>query len=183
MKKHPILQTNRLTLRPFTLADVPEVQRLAGDRDIAATTLHIPHPYEDGAAEQWISKHQQEFEQGEQLTFAITHRIEHYLIGCIGLSSISREHETAEVGYWIGKPYWNQGYCTEATAAVLKYAFEDLKLNRVHARHFKNNPASGRVVQKVGMKYEGCLRQHFKKWGNYQDAETYGILREEFLGS
>jgi len=56
-------------------------------------------------------------------------------------------------------------------------------LNRVHARHFKSNPASGRVMQKVGMKYEGCLRQHFKKWGNYEDSEMYGILREEFGGS
>jgi ribosomal-protein-alanine N-acetyltransferase len=63
---------------------------------------------------------------------------------------------------------------------VLKYAFDELKLNRVHARHFKRNPASGRVMQKVGMKHEGCLRQHFKKWGNYEDSEMYGILRKEF---
>lgn len=183
MTERPLLKIKRLILRPFKLEDAPEVQRLAGDKDIASTTLHIPHPYENGMAEEWISKHQAEFEKGEQVTFAITHREEKYLIGAIGLSGISQEHETAEVGYWIGKPYWNQGFCTEATAAVLKYAFDVLKLHRVYARHFRRNPASGRVMQKAGMKYEGCLRQHFKKWGNFEDSELYGILREEFGGS
>ena len=183
MIEYPYLETMRLILRSFILEDAPEVQKLAGNKDIASTTLHIPHPYENGMAEEWISKHQEEYEKGEQITFAIVHRDEKYLIGAIGLSGFSEEHETAEVGYWIGKPYWNQGFCTEATAAVLKYAFNELKLNRVHARHFKRNPASGRVMQKVGMKYEGCLRQHFKKWGNYEDSEMYGILREEFDGS
>ncbi|UCE04405.1 MAG: GNAT family N-acetyltransferase [bacterium] len=183
MEKHLILQTNRLILRLFTLEDAPAVQRLAGEKDIAATTLHIPHPYEDGMAEEWIGKHQEEYEKGEQVTFAIVHREEKYLVGAIGLSGIREEHERAEIGYWIGKPYWNQDYCTEAVKAVLQYSFDVLKLNRVYARHFKRNPASGRVMQKVGMKYEGCLRQHFKKWGNFEDSEMYGILREEFCGS
>jgi ribosomal-protein-alanine N-acetyltransferase len=183
MTEYPSLETTRLILRSFILEDAPEVQKLAGNKEIASTTLHIPHPYENGMAEEWISKHQEEYEKGEQITFAIVHRDEKYLIGAIGLSGFSEEHETAEVGYWIGKPYWNQGFCTEATAAVLKYAFNELKLNRVHARHFKRNPASGRVMQKVGMKYEGCLRQHFKKWENFEDSEMYGILREEFGGS
>jgi len=183
MTERPILKTEHLILRPFILEDAPAVQRLAGDKDIASTTLRIPHPYEDGIAEVWISKHQEELEKGEQVTFAIAHREEQYLIGAIGLSGISQEHETAEVGYWIGKPYWNQGYCTEAVEAMLQYAFEELKLNRVYARHFKRNPASGRVMQKVGMKHEGCLRQHFKKWGDYEDSEMYGILRQEFCGS
>jgi len=183
MKDYPILLTRRLILRPFTLEDAPEVQRLAGDKDIASTTLHIPHPYEDGMAEEWISKHQEQFEKREQITFAIVHREEKYLIGAIGLSGISEEHEKAEVGYWIGKPYWNQDYCTEAAQAILKYSFEVLKLNRVYARHFKRNLASGRVMRKLGMKHEGCLRQHFKKWENYEDSEMYGILREEFSGS
>ncbi len=180
MTKLPTLQTKRLILRPFTLEDAPEVKRLAGDKDIASTTLHIPHPYEDGMAEEWISKHQEEFEKGEQVTFAIVHREGKYLIGAIGLSSINMENETAEVGYWIGKPYWNQGYCTEAAWGVLKYSFNVLGLNRIYARHFKENPSSGRVMQKLGMKHEGYLRQHFKKWDNFVDVEMYGILKEEF---
>ena len=80
-------------------------------------------------------------------------------------------------------PYWNNGYGTEAVQAVLKYGFEVLGLNRIHAKHFKRNPASGRILQKIGMKYEGCQRQHFKKWDNFEDIELYGILRSEYVNS
>ncbi len=183
MTERPLLKTERLILRPFTLEDALEVQRLAGDKDIAATTLFIPHPYEDGVAEEWIGKHQEEFDKGEVITFAIVHREDKFLVGAIALSDIKKEYETASMGYWIGKPFWNQGYCTEAAHAVLKYGFEVLNLNKIHAHHFKRNPASGKVMLKLGMRYEGCLRQHVKKWGKFEDIEAYGILREEFCGS
>lgn len=179
MTEHPILETGRLILRPFTLADTPEVQRLAGDRDIASTTMNIPHPYEDGMAEQWIAAYQERFDRGEQVRFAISHRKHGYLIGAIDLI-MNREFDRGEIGYWIGKPYWKQGYCTEAARAVLRYGFETLRLNRIYATHFTRNPASGRVMQKIGMKHEGHLRQHVKKWGNYEDFETYAILRSDY---
>ena len=98
----------------------------------------------------------------------------------LGKFLIDKQNNSAELGYWIGKPYWNSGYATEASRAVLKYGFEVLGLNRIHASHFRRNPASGRIMEKIGMKYEGCLRQHFKKWGKFEDLETYGILRSEY---
>ena len=177
-----IIETERLILRPHTLDDAKELQRLIGDRDIASTTLNIPHPYEDGMAEEWISRRQETFERGVSVQFAITHREQGGFMGGIGLM-IDREHERAEVGYWIGKPYWNQGYCTEAARAILKYGFEVLGLNRIHATPMTRNPASGRVLQKIGMKHEGCLRQHVKKWDKFEDMETYGILRSEYITS
>ena len=73
--------------------------------------------------------------------------------------------------------------CSYTAHAVLKYGFEVLNLNKIHAHHFKRNPASGKIMQKIGMKHEGCLRQHIKKWGKFEDLEVYGILREEFFGS
>jgi RimJ/RimL family protein N-acetyltransferase len=183
LTEHPILETGRLILRPFTPVDTPEVQRLAGDRDVASTTMHIPHPYEDSMAEEWIAAYQERFDRVEQVRFAITHREEGNLIGAIDLWAISKQHEKAEIGYWIGKPYWNQGYCTEAARAVLRYGFEAQGLNRIYATHFTRNPASGRVMQKIGMRHEGHLRQHAKKWGNYEDFETYAILRSEYYAS
>ncbi|UCB42075.1 MAG: GNAT family N-acetyltransferase [Dehalococcoidales bacterium] len=180
MTGHPILETERLILKPFKLADAPEVQRLVGDRDVASTTINIPHPYEDGMAEEWIAAYQDRFDKGEQVRFAITHGKEGYLIGAIDLWAINTQHEKAEIGYWTGKPYWNLGYCTEAARAVLKHGFIILGLNRIYATHFTRNPASGRVMQKIGMKHEGHLRQHAKKWGNYEDFETYAILRSEY---
>jgi ribosomal-protein-alanine N-acetyltransferase len=182
MAKRPTIETERLILRPFTLDDAPELQRLINDRDIAATTLSIPHPYEDDMAEEWIGRHQERFDKGEGVSFAISHRKEGFFIGGISLG-INKEHENAEMGYWVGKPYWNNGYCTEAARAVVRYGFEVLGLNRIQARHMTRNPASGRVMQKTSMKHEGCLRKHIKKWGKFEDIESYGILRGEYAGS
>ena len=179
MTSQPTLQTARLTLRPFTLADAADVQRLAGEREIADTTLNIPHPYEDGMAEQWISTHQDRYAKGELATFALELRDVTTLIGTVSLQ-IHEQHANAELGYWIGTPFWSRGYCTEAAHAVVGYGFEALHLHRVYAYHMKRNPASGRVLQKIGMGYEGCLRQHVKKWEQFEDLEAYGILREEW---
>src|SRR4030042_366648 len=175
------LQSERLTLRPFVLDDAINVQRLAGDHSIADTTLNIPHPYEDGMAEQWISTHKMKFESGENVHYAITLQSTEELIGAIGFVVINRRFDQAEVGYWIGRPYWNKGYCTEAGHTLLNYGFDDLMLNRIHAFHFRRNPASGRVMQKLGMIKEGLLRQHVKKWDVYEDIVTYGMLRQDWI--
>ena len=178
MRELPRIKTKRLLLRPFALADAKEVQRLAGDRDIASTTAAIPHPYDDGVAEQWIAMHQQRFEEGTWLNLAITHDPDDTLVGALGLR-LEPEHDRAEIGYWIGKPYWGQGYATEAARALVEYGFERLGLHRIYAYHFTRNPASGKVLQKIGMRHEGHRRQHDKKWGRYEDEELYGMLKDD----
>ena len=187
--QQPTLQTQRLILRPFTLADAPDVQRLAGAREIAATTLSIPHPYEDGMAQDWINTHATAFEQGRVVNFAIALRAvpsaialreSGELCGAIGLG-IDADNNQAELGYWLGKPYWGQGYCTEAARAVVRYGFEILGLHRIHSAHFPHNPASGRVMQKIGMHYEGCRPQHIRKWEKFEDLVQYGILKRDWL--
>ena len=180
MKTRPTLQTARLILRPFELTDAPEVQKLAGAREIASMTLVIPHPYEDGMAEEWIGTHQEKFEQGQLVIFAIVEKETTRLCGAIGLS-INSQNSHAEIGYWIGVPYWGQGYCTEAAKATIAYGFERLGLHRIiHSFHYIRNPASGRVMQKAGMIYEGCRRQHIQKWGKFEDLAMYGILATEW---
>ena len=176
MPRQPTLETTRLLLRPFRTSDADDVQRLAGDRGVADTTLNIPHPYEDGMAEKWILNHRDWFERREQAVFSITLRSDGTLLGAIGLR-ITPDDQRAELGYWIGKPYWGQGYCTEASRAILDFGFEHLELNRICAHHFARNAASGRVMQKLGMTHEGHLRQHVKKWDAFEDLELYGILR------
>ncbi|HEY9880868.1 MAG TPA: GNAT family N-acetyltransferase [Leptolyngbyaceae cyanobacterium] len=177
----PTLYTERLILRPFTLADAPTVQHLAGEREIAARTLAIPHPYPDGLAAAWIRTHPKEFAAGAAVNFAIT-LIDNTLCGAIGLG-LFPENRLAELGYWIGKPYWGNGYCTEAAKAILEFGFKDLNLNRVQSTHYTDNPASGRVMQKIGMSYEGCRRQHTFKWGEFKDIKLYGILKSDWLES
>jgi ribosomal-protein-alanine N-acetyltransferase len=173
----PTLTTERLVLRPFAIEDAPAVQRLAGAREVAESTLLIPHPYPEGAADEWIRGHD---EQSVNHIFAIARRDGGEVMGAIGLH-LERAHERAEIGYWIGVPYWGNGYVTEAAAAVVGYAFEHLGVHRVFAYHFARNPASGRVLAKIGMRPEGTMRQHLVKWGERVDVHYYGILREDWL--
>jgi len=172
----PTLITERLVLRPFTLDDAPAVQRLAGDREIALNTLLIPHPYPEGAAVEWINGHS---DSSPNHVFAIAPRDGGEVMGAIGLH-LEPNHDRAEIGYWIGIPYWGHGYVTEAAQAVVNYAFADLGVNRVFAFHFTRNPASGRVLQKIGMQREGTMRQHLLKWGEHVDVDYYGIVRGEW---
>jgi len=179
MEEIPVIVTERLVLRPFKMSDASEVRRLAGEREIAANTLLIPHPYLEGMAEDWISTHADRCKRGEGLVWAITEKIEGNLLGTIGLN-LEPEHLKGELGYWIGKKFWSRRYATEAGEAVVAFAFDRLKLNRIHARHLKRNPASGRVMQKLGMQYEGCLRQDVIKWGSFEDMHLYGILESDY---
>jgi len=179
MAQRPTLTTERLLLRPFDISDAADARRLAGEREIATTTLRIPHPYPEGAAEEWIGTHQHDFDEGRGVEFAVTDRESGELIGSIGLR-IDRDHAHAELGYWIGKPHWGRGYATEAGRAVIDYGFRELSLRRIHAHHMAHNPPSGRVLEKLGMKPEGVLREHVFKWGDFHDCAMYGLLRSEY---
>jgi ribosomal-protein-alanine N-acetyltransferase len=178
--KAPSLETARLTLRPFTLADAGTVQRLAGTREVADTTRHIPYPYADGMAEAWILSHADLHQQDRALTLGVMIREERRLCGAIGLR-LQAEDRHAELGYWIGVADWARGYCTEAARAIVDFGFEALDLHRIYATYFARNPASGRVMEKLGMVPEGRLRGHIRKWGVFEDLLVRGILREEWM--
>ena len=167
----PTLRTARLVLRPFAAADAPSVRRLAGERAVARTTLTIPHPYPEGAAEAWIAGHAPAWAQGRGVSWAIT--LDDTLIGEVGLSIAAGE---AELGYWMGVPWWNRGYATEAATAAVRFGFTGLGLRRIHSRHFAMNPASGAVMRKLGMRHEGRLPEPIIKDGAPQEVECYGLL-------
>lgn len=178
MPDAPSLKTDRLLLRKFQLSDAPDMQRLAGAKDVAAGTF-LPHPYENGMAEQWIADQERTHEEGSTVSFAITLVGDATFIGTIGLD-IVQIHRHARLGYWLGVPYWNQGYGTEAVSAVLRYGFLQLNLHRIYSPHFQGNAASERVLQKVGMTYEGRMREHYVRFDRFVDLELYGMLRREF---
>jgi RimJ/RimL family protein N-acetyltransferase len=91
------------------------------------------------------------------------------------------QHPRAELGYWIGVPFWGSGYATEAASVVIEYGFQKLKLERIFASHFKGNDRSGRVLRKVGMRHEGSVRHGVMKAGKLLDLETYAIERDAGL--
>ena len=172
------LTTERLILRPLLEEDAKQIYLYCSDRDIADTTFAIPHPYSLKDAENFISYSSNKLKSEDEYNFAIICKKKLKLIGVIGLITF-KQHERAELGYWIGKPNWGKGYCTEAAKELISFAFEVLKLNKVHSSHILRNPASGKVMQKIGMKHEGRIRQHIKKWDKFEDADFYGILKNE----
>lgn len=180
MVNQPVIYTDNLILRPFVLSDARIVQQLAGDVKIAETTLNIPHPYENGMAEAWIGTHRESFSEGKGVTYAVVKNDTNELIGAIGLM-INPAHKKAELGYWIGFPYWRNGYCTEASIALIKYGFVELDLNKIYAKAFVLNVGSWTVMEKAGMVYEGTLRQEVIKNGIPYDLKSYAVLREDFL--
>jgi RimJ/RimL family protein N-acetyltransferase len=173
-----VLHSERLTLRPLALADAPIVERLAGDRDIASTTRLIPHPYPPGMAEQWIGTLPKLYQQAEAINWGIT-LDGGPILGTIRLVLNSADNH-AEIGYWVGKPFWNNGYCTEAARAVVAYGFDTLGLERIFANYMARNPASGRVLAKLGMQQEGYLRRHRRKFGRYEDLIVCGVTKAEW---
>lgn len=176
----PVLKTPRLVLRPFAAGDAAVVQRLAGAREVALTTQNIPHPYEDGVAEAWIATHGPAWEEGRFLTLAITSDRDG-LVGAVSLH-LTPAHRRGELGYWVGLPFWNRGYATEAAAALVDFGFRQLGLNRVQARYMTRNPASARVMEKLGMKLEGIQRQYMLVRGEFEDLGMYAILRSDLGG-
>jgi ribosomal-protein-alanine N-acetyltransferase len=175
MTSSPTLQTERLRIRPYSEADIPELVRLIGAREVAATTLRIAHPYSEQDARAFLEL----AKEPDKLWLAITLRADERQIGGIGLR-VELQHQHAELGYWLGVSYWSQGYATEAASEVLRYGFEDLALHRIFASHFKQNPASGKILKKIGMRHEGSQREHLRKWNQFVDSELYGILRREW---
>jgi len=141
--------------------------------------LNIPHPYEERMAEDWISSYRPAFEARERVTFVVVLSGDGTLLGSVTLGLNARDGN-GQLGYWIGAPYWGRGYATEAVGEVVRHAFEELGLHRVHADHFGSNPASGRVMQKVGMAYEGTRREHYEMWGAFEDAVEYGLLAADW---
>ena len=149
--KQPDIKTERLILRPFNFKDAEKVQELAGNFNVAKMTLNVPHPYLPGMAEEWIKTHPKNWELGIGASYAITSKQTKELFGAIGLVSI--ENGQASMGYWIGELFWGNRYCSEAGTALVQFGFKSLSLSRVYAEHLSINPASGKVMQNIGMKH------------------------------
>jgi len=141
-------------LRPLTQRDAPVVQRLAGDAGVAAMTSTIPHPYPPGAAQKWIATHARGRKEGDA-AYGIV-RGDGTLVGALGLRVAPNPH--GNVGYWIGRPFWGQGYATAAARAGIDALFTHTALAWLMAAHLADNPGSARVLAKCGMNEVARIR-------------------------
>jgi RimJ/RimL family protein N-acetyltransferase len=169
-----MLRTGRLTLRPLAAEDTAPLARIAGDRSIADTMISVPHPFYPEHAQAWV-------EGGAHRYFAVCLADE--LVGVAALRDIDPEHLLAELSFFVARAHWGRGIAREAGEALVRYAFDELGLNRLAAFRMTRNETSGRVLERLGFRPEGLLRQRVRKWGVFEDVVAYALLREDDPGS
>ena len=174
----PTLETKRLKLRQFELSDKKRLREIANSREIAEGTF-IPYPYKDEFAVDFIESQFRDYKNGNLVNFAVVIDNQDLLIGSMGISIDNKLNE-GEIGFWIGVDYWGNGYCTEAARSVLHYGFTERKLDKIFAFHFRDNIASSKVLQKIGMELEGIKRNEFWHMGELKDTVNYGLYKTDY---
>ncbi len=163
MQRDCHMRSQRLSYRPLEAADASRIAALAGDWDIARMTSRIPHPYSLVDADLWIASI-----GGDEFVRGVEH--DGVLIGAVGY--IESEGAQAEIGYWIGKPWWGHGFATEAARTLMDYCFHVIGFRRLTCGHFVDNPASARVIAKLGFRRIGNSSQ----WCEARQCEV-GTIR------
>ncbi|HPP74099.1 MAG TPA: GNAT family N-acetyltransferase [Armatimonadota bacterium] len=169
-----------MIIRPISRRDAPMLYPLINDPGIAANMLSLPHPYPANVLVPWILKCRESMEKRERFELTMVLKETGQAIGVCSLSRISWEHMNAELGYWLGRPYWGKGYMTEAVTRLVSAGFEVLGLERIYARCFATNPASARVLEKAGLKFEGKGRHEIKKDDRFIDMLHFGLIRADW---
>lgn len=179
----PTLRSERLLLRPVGPEDALAVAELAGDRRVARQLADVPSPFPVAQAARWLEARAERWARGGGPTFAIVcPALSPALVGTLSLRCIPRDRR-AELGYWLGAPYWGRGLASEAVTGALRWAFTEGGLYRVYAQVIASNRRSQRVLVKTGMTHEGTRRGHLRKGRRFVDVDQYGILRDEWLKS
>ena len=165
-----VLESERLILRPPRPSDIQSMAVWLGDYDVARMTARVPHPYGESDAEAFVAA-------GAPHRFVIEHKQAGVFLGMAGL----RPEESCEFGYWLGKPFWGQGYATEAARRLAQYAFEVLDLESLHAGWFYDNPASGHVLAKLGARHNGSQARDCRARGTKVLCHDMLLTRADFL--
>lgn len=177
----PPIRTERLLLRPPRLSDADAVVPLMQDPAIPAFTL-VPSPYTRRHWTSWVKKQQKGPEKRpEGLSFPFVIERDGALVAMVGVRWDAKDR-SANLGYWVGKPYRRQGIATEAAQAICDYAFSKLGAERAWATVFSGNRGSPEVLKNCGMRFEGTLRSHQVHRGRRVDVEYYSVLRSEWKG-
>ena len=181
-RRLPRLETERLVLRRVRRSDAGDLYDYAQDPEVSRHVLWTAHRSLADSRE-FLSQLCRQYRKGLPASFGIEEKETGRLIGTIGFMSLSPENRCAEVGYSLARSRWNRGIMTEALNAVLGYAFETLLLNRVEAIHETDNPASGRVMEKAGMRPEGTLRAKVYNKGRFTDVRIWAVLKKDWLAA
>ncbi|OIN65543.1 GNAT family N-acetyltransferase [Exiguobacterium sp. KRL4] len=176
----PVLETERLILRPLQTGDLDDLFEYTQDEETARyVTWNANQTVEQ--AEQFLNYVLSNYEQGKEAPWAIVWKETGKMIGTIDfIHLLLDDTKQAELGYAISRQFWGKGIVTEAVACVMAFGFEELRLERIQARCMEGNVGSARVMEKVGMTYEGTLRRLIFIKEAFHDVKMYSMLREEY---
>lgn len=172
----PRLETRHLILRAMTRDDVQDVFAYASDEEVTRFLRWGPHGSLE-ETESYVGEVLREYKEGRDGPWVVEYKETGRVVGSIHLMSISAQHSKAEVGFVLSRPYWNRGLMSEALTGVLAYSFESLGLNRVEGFCLVDNRAGIRVMERVGMKREGVLREYLFQKGAFRDFVLYSMLK------
>ncbi|WP_239421865.1 GNAT family protein [Bacillus sp. CGMCC 1.16541] len=176
----PILETKRLRMRKLRLEDAKDIFSYGSDSSVVQyVTWHEHQTIEE--SEKFVQYALGQYEKKQMAPWAIELKEEGKMIGTIDFVSWNKTHGVAEVGYALSKQYWGRGFVPEALQALLDLGFNEMELIRISARCFKENEQSKRVLEKVGMAYEGLIRKGMYIKGQHRDLCMYSILKEEYI--
>ncbi|MDO4357636.1 MAG: GNAT family N-acetyltransferase [Clostridia bacterium] len=176
----PEIETDRLLLRRLCIRDAQAMYEYTCHEAVARHVLWEAHR-SISDTRNYIRYMMRKYRLGDPASWGIEYKPTGAIIGTIGYMWHNPDHASVEVGYSLNDAYWNLGIMTEALSAVIRYSFTKMHINRIEAQHETSNPASGRVMQKCGMRHEGTLRSRLRNKGNYVDVELYAILRSDYL--
>lgn len=175
------LKTPRLVLRRLTREDIPlYYARLGSDPEVTKFMLFSPHR-DISQSVASIEKALRRYREGRCYRFCIALRETGELIGVIEPLRFDEEKDSCSFAYMLGREFWGRGYGTEALTAVLDFLFRDMELEQVQADHMESNAASGAVMRKAGMTYQGTIPGAYEKDGILHDAPQYAITRSQWL--
>ena len=175
------LETERLILRRFKNEDASDLfNNWANDSNVTKFLTWPTHENLD-ISKYIIGLWLDEYSNDNVYNWCIELKEDGQAIGSISVVSIDENVESVEIGYCIGKEYWNKGIVTEAFSSIIKFLFEEVDVKRIVAKHDTNNPASGAVMKKCGLKFEGVNRKAGKNNTGICDMAVYSILKEEYL--
>lgn len=175
-----VLETERLVLRPYCPEDAENVFRVVSRKEVAATTLLIPHPYPRENVDWWINYLNSCRHKGTACELGMFTKDSGTYIGNSGFQAILAKHRNAEVGYFIDPDKWNKGYGTEACRRVVQFGFETLGLERIYGKCMAKNVGSRRIMEKSGLILEGIARHGVYKWGQFEDICHLGLIRADW---
>ncbi|WP_300626881.1 GNAT family protein [Pseudomonas sp.] len=175
----PHLLTPRLLLQALEAEQAETLFKLANGPNIADNTANVPSPYTLETAQAFIDGMQEKYRVGDLLSLGMQARASGELIGIVSLR-LNARHNHGHLGGWVAAHCRNQGYAAEAATAVMDFGFAELGLHRVGSQCFGRNKESARVMQKIGLRYEGCMREAFLKNGVYEDLLGFAIVRDDW---